>query len=144
MVNRITPKLAVHQVKSYDISSPKDTHQRRASCAEVECKATRLGWESFIDESTSLGQRQAEYIRRRSGRGFRETRNEFGITVFTFPPGQSCFSEHHVSVERPEFFIVRDGDWRGNPTGRVRLHDRPEHWVEDFASHQEGLIRASE
>jgi hypothetical protein len=143
MVNRITPKLAVTQVKSYDISSPKGTHYRTARCDEVDCKAQARGWETFVDESTSLGQRQAHYIRKQSGRAFRESRNEFGITVFAFPSGQSCFKVHEVRLDRPEFFIARDGDWRGNPTGRRRLHDQPEHWVEDFASHQEGLIRAT-
>jgi hypothetical protein len=41
-----------------------------------------------------------------------------------------------VPLERQPLLIVRDGDWRGNPTGRRRLHTKPEHWVEDFKEHQ--------
>ena len=43
--------------------------------------------------------------------------------VFTFEAGQQCFTQHHVP-DRPQFFVVRDGDWRGNPTGQNRLHTK--------------------
>jgi hypothetical protein len=53
--------------------------------------------------------------------------------VFRFDSGQRCFAEHQTN---PEQYGVRDGDWRGNPTGRVRAHQRPADWVEDFGEHQ--------
>ena len=143
-VNRVAPKLAAQQMQSYEIRSPRETHQRKATCTEVGCKAQANGWVSNIDETSSLGQRQAHYIRKQSGRRYTEARTPEGLTRFKFLPGQTCFGEHYMSLDRPEFYIVRDGDWRGNPTGRRRLHDKPEHWVEDFATHQESLIRASE
>jgi hypothetical protein len=34
---------------------------------------------------------------------------------------------------------VRDGDFRGNPTGRRRMHASGADWVEDFAEHQAKL-----
>jgi hypothetical protein len=143
-VNRVTPALGVHQTQSFEILAPTETHQRKATCTEVDCGAQANGWVSKIDESSPLGQRQAHYIRKESGRRFTETRDPTGLTLFTFPAGQTCFGGHTVALDRPEFYIVRDGDWRGNPTGRRREHDRPEHWVEDFAQHQQSLIRASE
>jgi hypothetical protein len=99
----------------------------RTVCEQVACPAWRDGWESTIDERTDLGKAQAAYIRTRSGRTFREMRTEAGLTVFRFDSGQRCFAEHQT---RPELYVVRDGDFRGNPTGRRRVHSRAADWVE--------------
>jgi hypothetical protein len=37
-------------------------------------------------------------------------------------------------------YLVRDGDWRGNPTGRKRQHTRAADWVEDMQENQGRLI----
>jgi hypothetical protein len=133
---RVIPGMPVQAMRTYGISSPIATHYRRATCAEVECGPTVNGWKSLADESTPDGQRRAHYIRKQSGRHFSEGR-EGSLTVFWFPPGQMCFDsgndQHMVSLERPATFLVRDGDWRGNPSGSRRVHQRPEDWVEDFA-----------
>jgi hypothetical protein len=43
-------------------------------------------------------------------------------------------------VGRPELFIVRGGDYRGNPLGTpTRVHARPEDWVEDFSTHTQAI-----
>lgn len=136
---RITPAVPVQAMKTYQILAPKDSHWRKASCEEFGCKAYTNGWRSQIDETTDLGKRQAHYIRKQSGRKFTEESTSPGMTVFTFEAGQSCFGQHEVPIGRPEIFLVRDGDWRGNPTGQVRTHKRPEDWVEDFAIHQNRL-----
>ncbi|MDX3643098.1 hypothetical protein [Streptomyces sp. MB09-02B] len=99
----------------------------RTVCERVGCEAWRKGWESVIDERTDLGQAQAVYIRQRSGRTFREAKTDAGLTVFRFESGQRCFAEHQT---RPELYLVRDGDYRGNPTGRRRVHTRAADWVE--------------
>jgi hypothetical protein len=116
------------------------SHWRAASCAEVGCEHHRLGWTTTVDESTGLGAAQAWYIRRESGRGFREHRDEAGRTVFTFRPGQTCFAAggHRLPV-LPARYVVRDGDWRGNPTGWTRTHARVEDWVDDWATHQDRI-----
>lgn len=124
--------LAPAAYQTYRISSPRDTLVR-AACEQVGCAAWRHGWESTIDEGTDLGKQQATYIRTKSGRTFREQRNAAGLTVFRFEAHQRCFADHQT---RPELFIVRDGDWRENPTGRTRQHTRPQDWVEDFGEHQ--------
>lgn len=141
---RLDPALPVTAVKTYSIRSPIDTHYVAASCADVDCEAQRHGWHTFIDESTAQGRRQAHYIRATSGRHFTEHRNEQGVTVFQFAPGEECFIAHQRRVDRPEIFVVHGGDHRGNPRGEVRVHDRPEHWVEDFDEHQQALIKAQE
>jgi hypothetical protein len=84
-----------------------------------------------VDESTELGQRQADYIRRQSGRRFQAIRNAAGWTEFTFEAGQRCFAQHKVPLERDPLFLVRLGDWRGFQ-GPARVHARPGDWVDDM------------
>lgn len=92
------------------------------------------GWESLIDESTELGRKQAHYIRKQSGRSFKESRNEAGITAFEFTAGQTCFAQHQTRLDKPETFIVRNGDWRQSTVART--HVNAADWVDDFANHQ--------
>jgi hypothetical protein len=84
---------------------------------------------------------QLEHAVRSSGRPFKELK-EPGKVTFVFEPGTPCFraSVHKLPLEREPLYVVKDGDWRGNPRGtRPRRHARAEYWVEDFAEHQQGL-----
>jgi hypothetical protein len=134
-VNRLQPAMDVGAYQTFAISAPRDVTVV-AACEQVGCAAWQFGWESKVDEATQLGQEQAAYIRQTSGRTFREMRTEAGLTVFRFEAHQRCFAEHRT---RPEIYLVRDGDWRGNPTGRRRMHERPADWVEDFGEHQQRI-----
>lgn len=137
--------LPATHTKTYEVAAPLKTHYRPATCAEVECGSHTRGWQSFIDESTALGQKQAYYIRKQSGRRFTEERLETGITSFTFVPGQTCFGAHQVALDKPRIFLVRDGDYRGNPRGtRPRVHANGLDWVDDFATHQQAIADAVE
>ena len=134
---RVEPALPAEAYRTFAIRAPRSTHTRPASCEEAGCLAARHGWRSVIDERTQLGQAQAEYIRRQAGRRFGEHRDDAGLTVFEFAPGQECFAEHRVSNDRPALYVVRDGDWRGNPLGtQPRVHDRPQDWLDEFGEHQ--------
>lgn len=135
---RIDPQGRADQYKTYEVAAPLETHWRKATCAEVECDAHLRGWATAIDVSTDLGKTQANYIRLHSGRKYTVT--EVGtIVTFTFPSGQQCFRPHRVPLDRPGIFIVRSGDWRGNPDGFVRRHSNAEDWVNDFSEHQDKL-----
>lgn len=134
---RLPPAMPVQAYKTYSFTSPKQTHTRRATCAEVECQHHLRGWVTRVDVSTELGQRQAKYIRDHAGRAHTVDRSgPDSIIAFTFPAGQECFTEHRVPLWREPIFVVRDGDWRGNPTGRKRRHANGTQWVEDFGEHQ--------
>jgi len=141
----IIPHLPPEARKTYQVVSPIETHTRPASCAEADCGAYIHGWKTTVDESTELGQGQAHYIRKESGRAFTE-QVEPGLTVFTFDAGQRCFAagEHRVPLDRPEFYIVREGDhdgkrWR-NPRGTDPYrHANGADWVDDFANHQQRI-----
>lgn len=123
---RLSPEGPVGAYQTFSVRSRPD-RAVKSVCERVGCPAWREGWESVIDESTSLGQQQAAYIRQQSGRTFRELRTTAGLTVFRFESGQRCFAEHKTM---PELYLVRDGDFRGNPTGRKRVHQRAADWVE--------------
>lgn len=135
MINRAVPLGDPGQYVTYGISATPDTAVV-AACHEVGCEFWRDGWDSIVDERTADGQIQARTIRGMSKRDFRELRTADGLTVFRFKAGQRCFREHYT---KPDRFIVRDGDWRGNPTGRGRLHANGRDWAEDFAEHEGAL-----
>lgn len=149
---RLTPQGPPEAYKTYRVAAPLPSHWRPATCEEVDCPSYLQGWKTVIDEATELGQRQAHYVRSEclddaaanrpavgGRRRYREAR-EAGLTVFTFEPGQRCFATHSQPLEREPLYVVRGGDWRGNPRGiPARVHQRGEDWVEDFASHQQKL-----
>lgn len=135
---RIPPNMRPEDYVTYRIAAPTRTHFGPATCEDVDCKAMANGWSSLIDESTQLGQRQAFYIRKHSGRSFTESRTPAGLTEFIFRPGQDCFAQHVYRNELPALFVRQGGDFRGNPLGTKPVtHTRPEFWVEDFSEHQD-------
>lgn len=137
----IPVKGPVEAYKTYSLLLPVQTHYRKATCQEVECEAYANGWVTRIDPTTELGRKQLNYIRLHSGREFIDiTTVDSPMVELTFPSGQSCFGTHHVPSEREPIPIVRDGDWRGNPTGRTRQHVRVADWVEDFGEHQQAIV----
>ncbi len=144
-LHRIEPVGPASAYKTYAIASPISTHYRDGTCDEAGCLAHRHGWQTNVDESTDLGQKQAHYIRKQSGRRYTDRKTELGLTAFTFEAGQRCFTTHKVPLDRPEFYAVRGGDWRGNPRGTgTRLHTGPDPWVNDFGTHQDRLKRKLE
>jgi hypothetical protein len=133
-MNRIEPVGPAAAYKTYTIDSPRDTTER-AVCEQVGCQAWRNGWRTLVSGRTDLGRAQAEYIRTRSRRTFREQRTGDGMICFIFESGQRCFADHKT---RPETYAVHLGDWRQN-FGAVRTHVRAADWVDDFGEHQQGI-----
>lgn len=129
---RIQPAMPVTAYRTFGIAKPLATHWRKATCEEADCAAYRNGW-----ITRAQNPEQADYIKRHSGRSFIET----APGVFQFRRGQICFAaaDHVVPLEREGIYVARDGDWRGNPTGRKRVHARPADWVDEFAEHQDRL-----
>lgn len=144
-VYRPDPLLPAAAMKTYQIASPIETHFKLAPCSEVECDGFRNGFKIPVDVKSKLGQAQARYIRDESGRAWTLDRDPITpwLLTFYFPAGQNCFTPHQVPLERPALFVVREGDWRGNPR-RVKpyVHRTPEEWVEDFATHQDMIATA--
>jgi hypothetical protein len=131
---RVPPKMDAAAYQTYAVAMPRATHLRPATCAEVGCEAQLRGWRTIVDASGPA----ARYIRDDSGRVFDEP--EPG--TFIFEAGQRCFAQHETPVGRPEVYLVRDGDHRGNPRGTAPLILTSESWVDHFATHQDRLATA--
>lgn len=137
-LTRIQPALRPDQYRTFAVSAPLATHFVAASCEDVDCPAFVGGWRTTLDLSTELGQAQAHFIRRDSGRGYSEP----VPGVFEFTPGQACFqaASHRRRADRPELFLVRDGDWRTPRAPVERM--TAESWVSRFREHQDRLATA--
>ena len=125
-------------MKTFQVAAPAATHWRPASCEDVGCEQYRHGWRVRVEGLTERDLHTA----RNCGRTYRVEQIADGETWLVYPPGQPCFraSQHRLPTGRPELYVVRDGDWRGNPRRtEARRHTRADHWVEEFGEHQERL-----
>lgn len=138
-MNRIPPNGQVGDYKTYQILAPLSTHWTAATCAEVNCAQYLNGWRVRVEGLPP----DMLHTAKTSGRAFTELHIAEGENWLVFKAGQPCFraSQHRRIKDKQEIFIVRDGDHRGNPTGNLRKHTRPEFWQEDFAEHQDKLAR---
>lgn len=129
MINRIQPTLPARQMRTFGIRVPGHA-QRRATCEQVDCEYWRDGWRTIVP-SDSAG---AHYIRRESGRRYVETVAAAGLSEFVFEAGQTCFGADGHWLFEPDgvVFGSRDGDWRGNPSGRSQRYERAEDWRDDM------------
>ncbi|MGW3135894.1 hypothetical protein [Streptomyces sp. NPDC001139] len=137
-LNRIQPAMPPQAYKTFAMVSPIETHMRQATCAEVGCDHYTQGWKVHVEALTP----DLLHAAKTSGRRFREEHVAEGHTYLVFEAGQACFkaSTHRAPIGRPPIFLVRDGDFRGNPRGtQTRRYDRPDQWVDDFATHQDML-----
>jgi hypothetical protein len=135
---RFTPAGPASEYKTYAVTTPQtDRFWQKATCEDVDCEHFLHGWQTRV---TAGGALAAAVLA--SGRPILSTEQVGAEVVFTFAPGTECFrsSEHRIKVGRPDLFLVREGDWRGNPRGTpARIHQRPEDWVEDFATHTQAI-----
>jgi hypothetical protein len=135
---RIQPAMGAEAYKTYQLSAPPSSHRRPASCAEVECGAMQHGWQMGFDVTDPEKAAAVKWIRMHSGRQFR-TEQVGSKVILTFLPGQACFEPHTIPLEREPFYLVRGGDWRGNPRQTEVRSLSEENWVDDFATHQDRL-----
>ncbi|NUS54142.1 MAG: hypothetical protein HOV66_04670 [Streptomycetaceae bacterium] len=139
---RLEPNMPAHAYQTFQIASPIETHWRPATCEEYGCEQYASGWRVRVE---GLSAADLHAIRT-SGRRCRQVDVAEGETWFVFEPGQACFQAptHKVPLGRPELFVVRGGDVRGNPTGDSYQHSSAESWVDDFATHQDKIARVVE
>lgn len=129
----------LRQWRTYSIVAIPGTHDRLATCAEVECEAHRNGFAVTVDPGTELGKRQYDYLHADQSRHSIETRGPGGVVTFTYPAGQTCMVEHRVPVDRPHDFYRRTGR-NGSYTDSYQ-HADPAHWVEDLNTNQDRVSR---
>jgi hypothetical protein len=133
-----------------------DVTYRPATCEEVQCDGWRDGWFTALPGEDA----RALYIRRDSGRKFREYRAEewnergaalaaergeeftpvpLGVVVFHFAPHQPCFqAANHLTTQAVNpLFTVRD-HW-GQP---IRRHSGVDPFLDDFRTRLEQTVQA--
>src|SRR5882757_4930360 len=110
---------------TFGIRAPKSSHWAPATCEEVNCPYQARGFKVSVDEAKVIGQQNAVALRKDTQRSPKESRDEFGMTIFEYPPGTRCMGEHP----------------KGTAT---RTHTKPEFWVEEFAEVQDKIISAIE
>lgn len=137
-LSRPEPLMSPAAYKTYAMVSPIGSHFRRGTCAETQCPHFLNGWRVRVESLTP----ELLHAARTSGRKYQEQQIAGGETYLVFEAGQACFreSQHRVRIDRPPLFLVKDGDYRGNPRRtRARQHLSPDNWVEDFATHQQRI-----
>lgn len=144
-ISRLAPDLGPEYYKTYTMSSPFASHWKPATCEEYECEDFLNGFVLTVDLGTELGQKQYHYVTHDRDRRHSMQRISDHLIKFVYGPGNPCFrrGDHKVPLDRPPFYLVSGGDWRGNPRGiRRMVHRRPEDWVDDFANHQDSISEA--
>lgn len=134
------PKMGPESYKTYQVSVRSDDW-RPATCEEVDCDHYLHGWKLRI-EGLSAEQLHDALT---SGRKYTILAIAEGQSWLHFEAGQPCFrtTTHRTRIGKPELYVVRDGDRRGNPRGtKARLHQRVADWQDDFATHQQTLADA--
>jgi hypothetical protein len=146
-ISRYAPALRTEQMQTYTIKSPRQTHTRPATCEEVNCKQWREGWVTTVPIGSPQHDLIKQILRGYAPDGLKRSAKDVTSigspnAEYFFDAGSPCFkaSKHRKSLERPEFYLVRGGDWRGN-TGLIRRHTKPEHWVEDMSETLETVRR---
>lgn len=139
LLNRIPPKGASRLYKTYQIANPLATHYRKATCAEVQCEHYLKGWRLRSD---ILQPKDLQAIKD-SRRKYTVADDGTGVLWLCFEAGQPCFkaSTHRTSVERPEIYRVGRGDWRSYNPRDAYVHKTPEDWLDDFANHQDRIMK---
>ncbi len=112
----------MQSLKHYRILSKHDGPTQ--SCAEAECENHLHGFKVVLDEGEQMGRMRATYVRQ-AGRRYHETYDtDRELTIFTFPPGETCFASHYTVAA----FLVDN-----------QRHTKADFWVEDFALHQDRI-----
>lgn len=140
-----TPAFPVDKMQTYAIKSPISTHTRPGTCEEAGCKDWTNGFTTIVPAGSDKEALVRQVARGHSPDGVKRVPSELrdgDLIHFVYPAGTPCWKtlNHRVSLDRPEFYSVRGGDWRGS-TGLIRRHDKPENWVDDFHGNQSRLKR---
>lgn len=128
--------------QTYQVAAPLGTHWTAATCEQVDCEHWREGWAVRVEH---LDARDLHLVKT-AGRKFVEQQIGPGETWLVFEAGQPCFraGTHVRRIEKPELFILRGGDHRGDPTGRGPIQLSPESWTDDFGEHQDNISQLIE
>lgn len=124
--------------KGYQIDAPfTRVFRERITCEQADCADYRSGWmvrADLLDPQMWAWIKAKRYAWRRLDLSPTERH-------IAFEAGQPCFrSDTHTRIVRNPLFVVHGAaKWGRTRADRGYVHSRPEHWVEDFAEHQDKL-----
>lgn len=141
VINRIVPKAPAQAFKTYGMHI---VEREPVSCEAAECVPYLNGWATTVlPDTPDVGVIEAAcrgevdgYRRRWQARELQPD----GFLRFRFPPGQPCFRASTHSIPVAARYTLRDGDWRGNPSGRFVSTDTAQTWLDDFGEHQQRIV----
>lgn len=140
-LNRITPAAPVTGFKTYGM---RVIEREPATCEADDCGPYLNGWATVVlPETPDVGVIEAAC--RGEIDGYRrqwQTRELLpdGFLRFWFPPGQPCFRASAHSIPVTARYSLRDGDWRGNPSGKIVTTHDARTWLDDFGEHQQRIV----
>lgn len=134
---RIEPQMRPEAYQTYQILAPVSSHFRPATCEEINCPNYVNGWRVRADVLDEKMIHTATH----SGRKFEWVRVSELENWLVFEAGQPCFnsSGHRTRIDKPELFLIRQGDHRGNPRGTEPRRLHVDDWQDDFQNHQDKL-----
>lgn len=140
-INRVTPSAPVTAFKTYGMHI---TEREPISCEAAGCTAYTTGWVTTVlpdseDERTIEAACRGEIDGLRRRWTSAEVTEE-GFIRYRFEAGQPCFRASTHSIPVAARYSLRDGDWRGNPSGRLVSTERVETWLADFGEHQQRIV----
>ena len=95
----------IRNADHWRIETPRSSHYRTASCAEVNCPNYQNGFQIILPTTMIV---QIIAIRE-SRMQYNEEEMEGGLIRFVFAPGQECFEgqagEHKTNLERDPIFL---------------------------------------
>jgi hypothetical protein len=138
---RFKPVGPASAYRTFSIKAPIGSHFRPATCEEVGCPNYLHGWRIRVEGLEP----QLLHTAKNSGRKYSVLEIAANEHWLVYEAGQPCFQQaaHRTRLERPELYVVRDGDHRGNPLGTARrVHKNAEEWAEDLHEHTDKILDA--
>jgi hypothetical protein len=97
----------IRNADHWRIETPRSSHYRTASCAEVNCVSYYLGFQVLLTLDGTQDYLMVEI--RQSKMEYTEEQIGGGLIRFVFSPGQECFEgqagEHKTNLERDPIFL---------------------------------------
>lgn len=122
-------------------------------CPELHCGAHAHGWKTVLDTSIPQQRELAQLVVKNPGNRRWTATQDAHVVTFVFGPGQQCFADHRVPLERPPVFTLKTGREYRSPEpyvsdGAILIpgtrNIRGEEWVERLGENQQAIIDAQQ